>query len=201
MSIGEYINEASSMVSSIKYNHLFTDRNGAYHENGYKPDNEESLDKLLRVLIDERGNTGDFNDIDVSEIRDMSYMFEEHDKFNGDITGWDTSKVKSMHGMFYGATSFNQPIGSWDTSSVEDMSYMFFEATSFNQPLETRNVRRVDDMSYMFYQATSFNQDLSNRNTNGIWGMNYMFSETTVHTAMHDTLNRILTKIWSALKR
>lgn len=71
---------------------------------------------------------------------------------------------------------------------------------TFNQPLETRNVRRVDDMSYMFYQATSFNQDLSNRNTNGIWGMNYMFSETTVHTAMHDTLNRILTKIRSALK-
>lgn len=72
---------------------------------------------------------------------------------------------------------------------------------TFNQPLETRNVRRVDDMSYMFYQVTSFNQDPSNWNTNGIWGMNYMFSETTVHTAMHDTLNRILTKIRSALKR
>ncbi|WP_322740593.1 BspA family leucine-rich repeat surface protein [Mycoplasma mycoides] len=49
------------------------------------------------------------------------------------IEYWDVSNIKDMSYMFYGAEKFNQPIGKWNTSNVEDMSYMFNGATSFDK--------------------------------------------------------------------
>ena len=74
-------------------------------------------------MIEVRGDEGDFNDIDTSDITDMSSLFETNEyrntkfdqhckKFNGDITGWNVSSVKNMRDMFCGAESFNQPIGN-----------------------------------------------------------------------------------------
>lgn len=108
---------------NLKIHHSFTDRNGAYHENGYKPKDKKSLIRLLRTLRKERGDNGDYNDIDVSEITDMSVLFDNDDffYFNGDITGWDTSSVRNMEYMFYGTTSFSRDISRWDVSKVEYM--------------------------------------------------------------------------------
>lgn len=110
---------------NLKIHHSFTDRNGTYHEDGYKPKSKKSLIRLLRVLRRERGDEGDYNDIDVSEITDMSGLFDNDDffYFNGNITGWDTSNVQSMEYMFYGTTSFNRDISRWDVSRVECMDY------------------------------------------------------------------------------
>ena len=41
----------------------------------YFPKTKEELKDILKELIKERGNEGDFNDIDTSEITDMSYLF------------------------------------------------------------------------------------------------------------------------------
>ena len=41
----------------------------------YFPDTKEELQDLLKQLTKERGNEGDFNDIDVSKITDMSELF------------------------------------------------------------------------------------------------------------------------------
>ena len=37
----------------------------------YFPETKKELKDLLNILIEERGNEGDFNDIDTSEITDM----------------------------------------------------------------------------------------------------------------------------------
>ena len=139
----------------------FTDNNGKFHKKGYKPKDRDTLKKLLKRMIEVRGNEGDFNDIDTSDIKDMKLLFQFHIKFNGNITGWNVSKVTDMSGMFYGATSFNQPIGDWDVSSVTDIHYMFCNATSFNQPIGNWKFPNVTDMRNMFSYASSFNQDLS----------------------------------------
>ena len=61
---------------------------------------KKELIELIDQRIKEQGNNCNLNDIDVSKIDDMSYLFLESD-FNGDISEWDTSNAKDMYGMFY----------------------------------------------------------------------------------------------------
>ena len=103
----------------------FTDNNGKKHKRGYKPKNINDLKKLLERMIKMRGDEGDFNDIDTSDIVSMESLFEENKTFNGDITGWNISSVRNMRNMFFYAESFNQPIGNWKFPNVIDMSGMF----------------------------------------------------------------------------
>ena len=67
----------------------------------YQPKTKEELQDLLKQLIKERGNDGDFNDIDVSNITDMSHLFKGMKEFNGDISNWDVSKVANIYMVFW----------------------------------------------------------------------------------------------------
>ena len=139
----------------------FTDNNGKKHKKGYKPKYRNDLKELLKRMIKVRGDEGNFNDIDTSDIASMQFLFNYNSTFNGDITGWNVSSVISMDNMFLGATSFNQPIGNWEFPNVTDMSDMFYDASSFNQPIGNWKFPNVENMEFMFKEATSFNQDLS----------------------------------------
>ena len=113
----------------------FTDNNDKFHKKGYKPKDKDTLEKLLERMIEVRGDEGDFNDIDTSDIKDMESLFLFNTTFNGDITGWNVSKVTDMSGMFFYAESFNQPIGNWEFLIVRHMRSMFSHAISFNQDI------------------------------------------------------------------
>ena len=89
----------------------------------YQPKTKNELKQLVDKLIKERGNDADLNDIDTSEITDMSSMFEDS-KFNGDISNWDVSKVKDMEAMF-ASSEFNGDISQWDVSKVKNMGWVF----------------------------------------------------------------------------
>ena len=101
----------------------------------------------------------------VSNVEDMSLMFENAESFNQDIGLWDTSNVEDMSQMFRGAESFNQDIGGWDTSNVENMNQMFSSAESFNQDIGLWDTSNLNDTVYsvqwMFRGAESFDQDIS----------------------------------------
>ena len=109
----------------------------------YFPKTKEELYDILKQLIKKRGNEGDFNDIDTSEITDMSELFRDMDEFNGNISNWNVSNVKDMEYMFYDCENFNQDISKWNVSSVNDMSYMFTFCESFNQDLSNWDVYKV----------------------------------------------------------
>ena len=68
-------------------------------EYNLRPTNKKELKELIDQLIDERGPNCDLNDIDVSKVTDMSYMFADSE-FDGDISEWDVSRVKRMDYMF-----------------------------------------------------------------------------------------------------
>ena len=157
----------------------FTDNNGKYHGRGYKPKDRNALKELLKRMIEVRGDEGDFNDIDTSEIKSMELLFAINNTFNGNISGWDVSKVKNMSGMFSSATAFNQDISNWDVLKVENMSGMFGWATSFNQPIGNWKFPNVTDMTGMFWGATSFDQNLSSWNLTGI-NKNYIFKDCPI---------------------
>ena len=157
----------------------FTDNNGKFHKRGYKPEDRDTLKELLERMIEVRGDKGNFNDIDTSDIKSMVSLFQFNSTFNGDITGWSISKVIDMSGMFYNAKSFNQDISNWEFPNLINMSFMFSHATSFNQPIGKWKFPIVRDMSDMFMKATSFNQDISKWEFPYVINMNGMFSDAT----------------------
>ena len=91
----------------------------------YHPKTKDELKELVNKLIKERGNEADLNDIDTSEITDMSHMFT-YSKFNGDISKWDVSNVKDMGYMFWDSsfTAKNGDISNWNVSNVKNMRRM-----------------------------------------------------------------------------
>ena len=119
----------------------------------YFPKTKKELRDILKQLIEERGNEGDFNDIDTSKITDMSELFDGMYKFNGDISNWNVSNVTNMQYMFYECNSFNQDISEWDVSNVSDMWAMFCKCESFNQDISNWDVSNVTDMVWMFKQC------------------------------------------------
>ena len=78
---------------------LHINKDTGNHHYNYHPTTRDELLELVNKLIEERGNDTDLNDIDTSEITDMSYMFR-YSEFNVDISNWDVSNVKDMSFMF-----------------------------------------------------------------------------------------------------
>ena len=119
----------------------------------YHPKTRDELQELVDKLIKERGNDADLNDIDTSEITDMSALFYLS-KFNGDISNWNISNVKDMSSMFQYSkfTGENGDISSWNVSNVKYMMYMFHNSkfTCENGDISNWDVSNVVDMSYMF---------------------------------------------------
>ena len=108
------------------------------------------LKELINQRIKEQGPNCNLNDIDVSKITDMSYLFIESD-FNGDISEWDTSNVEDMEYMFSGS-KFTGDISKWDVSSVENMSGMFYYS-EFDGDLSKWDVSNVETMEDIFTRA------------------------------------------------
>lgn len=144
-----YINEKLKITKNIlkqnKYN--------------YHPKTISELKQIIDELIKERGNNADLNDIDTSEIIDMSGLFE-NSKFNGDISGWNVDNVEDMSNMFH-KSEFNGDISNWDVSKVENMEAMFDMASEFNQPLNNWKLSSAHVTVNMFHSAYKFKQDLS----------------------------------------
>ena len=131
--ITKYIKEGLKITSKTKVDKY-----------NYQPKTKEELQDLLKQLIEERGNEGDFNDIDTSKITDMSDLFNGMNKFNGDISNWNVSNVTDMEFMFEGCESFNKPLNNWNVSNVTKMPYMFYGCKSFNYDISNWDVSNVN---------------------------------------------------------
>ena len=75
------------------------------------PKNRAELLEIIAKRIKEHGNKCNLNDIDVSKVTDMSFLFAQS-KFNGNISKWDVRNVTNMNGMFKGS-SFDGDISKW----------------------------------------------------------------------------------------
>lgn len=113
--------------------------------------------------------------LDLSQVKNMAFMFNGATLLNSDISAWDVSQVTNMQSMFNTASSFNQDLSGWDVSNVTNMGGLFYKAFSFNSDLSAWNVSKVTDMNHMFNSASSFNADISAWDVSKVINMNAMF--------------------------
>ena len=92
-------------------------------ENKYFPKDKNQLSEILKKRLAEDENAN-LNNIDTSNITNMSYLFKYLDPHNIDISEWDVSNVEDMNGMFYECKNFNCDLSDWDVSNVIDMKWM-----------------------------------------------------------------------------
>jgi len=100
-----------------------------------------------------------------------------------DMPNWDVSQVTDMSGLFQNKMSFNQDIGDWDVSKVTDMTFMFRFAKEFNQDISRWKVSSVTSTWYMFNYAESFEQDITSWTLGSGAVVGYMFAGATNWTA------------------
>ena len=124
----------------------------------YHPKTKDELKNIIKLRIKSEGNECDLNDIDTSNITDMSSLFKDS-KFDGDISKWNVSNVENMRYMFTNS-KFNGDISKWNVSNVENMRYMFTNS-KFNDDISKWDVSNVIDMKYIF-EFSIFNKDMSN---------------------------------------
>ena len=118
------------------------------------PETKEELRNIIEDRLMDDPNV-DLNDIDVSNIKDMSELFFRLDPHNIDVSKWDVSNVKDMHAMFWYCESFKSDLSYWDVSNVTNISYMFDGCYNFNSDLSNWDVSKVEDMRYMFDDCDS----------------------------------------------
>ncbi len=109
-----------------------------YH---YHPKILSELKNIIKDLVKERGWNADLNDIDVSKITSMFFLFTNDLKeFNGNISEWDVSNVKTFEAMFYTSefTGENSNLSNWDISKAECLACMF-ERSKFNKREQIEN--------------------------------------------------------------
>ena len=124
-------------------------------------------------------NYRNINTWEVSNITDMSGLFQNKNTFNSNITNWNVSNVTNMANMFNGASLFNQNINHWNVSNVTNMSSMFKDTTSFNQPLNDWDVSSVTNMSNMFENNSIFNKELREWHVINVTDFTDMFKGAT----------------------
>ena len=120
----------------------------------YHPKDKDELKKIIEKRID-KNKDADLNDIDVSDITDMSNLFYNLDPHNIDISEWNVSNVKNMSHMFEWCKEFNCNLSNWNVSNVKNMRFMFQFCKHFNSNLSNWDVSNVKDMTQMFYECTA----------------------------------------------
>ena len=119
------------------------------------------------------------NNIDTSQVTDMSWMFYGCGVLNGlDVSKWNTSQVTKMSWMFGGCSALDGlDVSGWDTSKVTDMSAIFQGCQKLSKvDVSKWNTSKVTKMSQVFEDCYVLNDlDVSGWNTSKVTDMSQMF--------------------------
>ena len=94
--------------------------------------------KELISIIDDIAKNNELellNEIDVSNITDLSCVFLDHDILknkNFDISKWDVSNCENMNNIFDGCKEFDCDLNNWNVSNVKTIYCGFRGCKSFD---------------------------------------------------------------------
>ena len=117
---------------------------------------DDNIHELIRGWV-ELDPFVNLNNVDVSGVTDMSFLFD-HCDFRGDISEWDVSHVIDMQNLF-NKCFFDGDISCWDTHMVRDMRFMFHYNRRFNHPIK-RWVMDKRCCYYHIFKESIYNKSL-----------------------------------------
>ena len=121
----------------------------------YHPKDRFELIEILKEKLEEDKNA-DLNDIDISKLFSLNFVFKGLDPYNIKIDEWNTSNIKHMQSVFMGCRHFDCDLSKWDVSNVEDMYGTFYGCRKFTgQGLENWKPKKCKNFIYIFEQCTS----------------------------------------------
>jgi surface protein len=148
----------------------------------WKVTNLTSTEAMFR---DASNFNADLGGWDVSNVKVMSYMFENAKAFTGKgLDEWKvTNKLKEAHCMFENATNFNANLGGWDVSELTLAHGMFSGAKAFKgDGLDKWKLPKLEDAYDMFMNAETFDADLRAWNVSSVQDMSNMFANAKAFT-------------------
>ena len=116
----------------------------------YFPKNKKELIAIIKKKYEEnnKSNMLDLNDIDISKITDLSYLFENIKPIKVDMNNWDVSHVKDIHGLFWVNKIVEEiHIENWDVRNVESVYGAFYFCT---------NLKELNLDNWKFEKCTEF---------------------------------------------
>ena len=146
-------------------------------EHMWKVINRKVDESELRQMVENHNPAIEF--VDVSEIKDMSYLFKNSDfggSWTADISGWDTSNVANMGYMFQDCKNLEE-VSLPHTGKVTYMSFMFDGCKNLTE-VSLPHTENVKNMYVMFRGCTALHQDFSNWNVETVLDI-FMFDGCT----------------------
>ena len=163
--ISKYINEKLQLNKHTKF--------------AIKVDTKEELQEIIKERIKtKKSSLLDLNDIDTSNITDMSYLFSGLEFGKIAVSNWDVSNVIDMNHMFSNCKHLKfDNLGEWDVRKVTDMGWMFSGCKNFKgEGLEKWDVSNLEFARAMFMSDSEMNVDLSSWTPKKLQNATAMFS-------------------------
>ena len=143
----------------------------------------KDIDDLKNIILDRLSNGDtDLNDIDVTNITDMTGLFKdiniklEYKLGHIDIDKWNMINVVNAYGMFEDCTDFEADLSNWNVSNIRDMSYMFMNCHKFNSDLSNWNTTNIEHMTSAFFGCWNLYSELNDWDVSKVRDMSFTFS-------------------------
>lgn len=130
---------------------------------------------------DSTWETFDGNTVDVSNVKDLNYMFYDCSSLTSvDLSSWDVSNVETLNNLFQGCINLQTIVGleKWVTPNLKYIGMMFQNCQSLTSvDLSSFNTSKVEAFSSLFSYCKSLTSvDLTNWDLSMVVDTNQMFA-------------------------